>query len=54
MRSLQIYEEGGEKDKIIDISELEPEKLVTEVCEPIAQIKLLKIFQDLIIVTTAV
>jgi DNA-binding transcriptional ArsR family regulator len=36
MRSLQIYEEEDEEDKKIDISELEPEKLVTEVCEPIA------------------
>lgn len=35
MRSLQIYEERDE-DKKIDISEIEPEKLVTEVCEPVA------------------
>jgi DNA-binding transcriptional ArsR family regulator len=36
MRSLQIYEGKDEKDKKIDISEIEPEKLVTEVCEPVA------------------
>ncbi len=36
MRSLQIYEEKDEEDKKIDISEIEPEKLVTEVCEPVA------------------
>jgi len=36
MRSLQIYEEKDEKDTEIDISEIEPEKLVTEVCEPVA------------------
>lgn len=36
MRSLQIYEEKDEADKKIDISEIEPEKLVTEVCEPVA------------------
>jgi DNA-binding transcriptional ArsR family regulator len=35
MRSLQIYEDL-EGDKKIDISEIEPEKLVSEVCEPIA------------------
>ncbi|WP_292390042.1 winged helix-turn-helix domain-containing protein [Methanosarcina sp. UBA5] len=36
MRSLQIYEEKDEEDKKIDISEIEPERLVTEVCEPVA------------------
>lgn len=36
MRSLQIYEEKGEEDKKIDISEIEPEKLVSEVCEPVS------------------
>ncbi|WP_292373600.1 winged helix-turn-helix domain-containing protein [Methanosarcina sp. UBA411] len=35
MRSLQIYEDR-EEDKKIDISGIEPEKLVTEVCEPVA------------------
>ncbi|NLN44624.1 MAG: winged helix-turn-helix transcriptional regulator, partial [Methanosarcina sp.] len=35
MRSLQIYKDL-EGDKKIDISEIEPEKLVSEVCEPIA------------------
>lgn len=36
MRSLQIYEDRDEEDKKTDISEIEPEKLVSEVCEPIA------------------
>jgi DNA-binding transcriptional ArsR family regulator len=36
MRSLQIYEGRDEEDKKIDISEIEPEKLVSEVCEPVA------------------
>lgn len=36
MRSLQIYEDREEDNKKIDISEIEPEKLVTEVCEPVA------------------
>ncbi|HHV23773.1 MAG TPA: winged helix-turn-helix transcriptional regulator [Methanosarcina sp.] len=36
MRSLQIYEDREEEDKKIDISEIEPEKLVSEVCEPVA------------------
>jgi DNA-binding transcriptional ArsR family regulator len=36
MRSLQIYEDRNEEDTKIDISEIEPEKLVSEVCEPVA------------------
>jgi DNA-binding transcriptional ArsR family regulator len=36
MRSLQIYDDREEEDKKIDISEIEPEKLVSEVCEPVA------------------
>lgn len=36
MRSLQIYEDREEEDKKIDISEIEPDKLVPEVCEPVA------------------
>jgi DNA-binding transcriptional ArsR family regulator len=36
MRSLQIYEEKEEDNTKIDISTIEPEKLVSEVCEPVA------------------
>jgi DNA-binding transcriptional ArsR family regulator len=36
MRSLQIYDDREEEDKKIDISEIEPDKLVSEVCEPVA------------------
>lgn len=36
MRSLQIYEDREEEDNKIDISEIELEKLVSEVCEPVA------------------
>jgi DNA-binding transcriptional ArsR family regulator len=36
MRSLQIYEDREEEDKKIDISGIEPEKLVSEVCKPVA------------------
>jgi len=36
MRSLQIYEEIGEENKKADISEMEPDRLVSEVCEPVA------------------
>ncbi len=36
MRSLQIYEAREEGDRKVDISEIEPEKLVSEVCEPVA------------------
>jgi DNA-binding transcriptional ArsR family regulator len=36
MRSLQIYEDREEEIRKIDISEIEPERLVTEICEPVA------------------
>jgi DNA-binding transcriptional ArsR family regulator len=36
MRSLQIYEDREEKDEKGDISSIEPGKVVSEVCEPIA------------------
>ncbi|MFZ2497553.1 MAG: winged helix-turn-helix domain-containing protein [Methanosarcina sp.] len=36
MRSLQIYEERDEGIKKPDISEIEPDRLVSEVCEPVA------------------
>jgi DNA-binding transcriptional ArsR family regulator len=36
MRSLQIYEDREEFIRNTDISEIEPEKLVSEVCEPVA------------------
>lgn len=36
MRSLQIYEDREEKDEKGDISAIEPERIVSEVCEPIA------------------
>jgi DNA-binding transcriptional ArsR family regulator len=36
MRSLQIYEDREEEIEKIDISKIEPEKLVSEVCEPVA------------------
>jgi DNA-binding transcriptional ArsR family regulator len=36
MRSLQIYEDREECIRNTDISEIEPEKLVSEVCEPVA------------------
>lgn len=36
MRSLQIYEDREEKDEKSDISAIEPEKIVSEVCEPVA------------------
>lgn len=36
MRSLQIYEDREEKDEKGDISAIEPEKIVSEVCEPVA------------------
>ena len=37
MRSLQIYEEREEEGNKIDISEIEPEKLVSEVCVTVPQ-----------------
>lgn len=36
MRSLQIYEDREEKDEKSDISTIEPERIVSEVCEPVA------------------
>ncbi|KKG12076.1 winged helix-turn-helix domain-containing protein [Methanosarcina sp. 2.H.A.1B.4] len=36
MRSLQIYEDREEKDENGDISAIEPERIVSEVCEPVA------------------
>ncbi len=36
MRSLQIYEDREEEGEKGDISEMPPEKLVSEICEPIA------------------
>ena len=36
MRSLQIYEDRTEDAEQADISELKPEKMVPEICEPIA------------------
>ena len=36
MRSLQIYEEREEGAKTADISEIEPDRLVSEICEPVA------------------
>ena len=36
MRSLQIYEDRKEGSKKPDISEIEPDRLVSEVCEPVA------------------
>jgi DNA-binding transcriptional ArsR family regulator len=36
MRSLQIYEDREERDEKGDISAIEPEKIVSEVCEPVA------------------
>lgn len=36
MRSLQIYEDQEERSKKTDISEIEPDRLVSEVCEPVA------------------
>ncbi|WP_440955906.1 winged helix-turn-helix domain-containing protein [Methanosarcina sp. Mfa9] len=36
MRSLQIYEDRGEEAEKGNISEMPPEKLVSEICEPIA------------------
>ncbi|MCC4769636.1 helix-turn-helix domain-containing protein [Methanosarcina sp. DH2] len=36
MRSLQIYEDREEKDEKGDISAIEPDRIVSEVCEPIA------------------
>ncbi|AKB78658.1 Transcriptional regulator, ArsR family [Methanosarcina horonobensis HB-1 = JCM 15518] len=36
MRSLQIYQDREERDEKGDISAIEPEKIVSEVCEPIA------------------
>jgi len=36
MRSLQIYEDRTEDSENADISELSPEKMVPEICEPIA------------------
>lgn len=36
MHSLQIYEDRDENSKKLDISEIEPDILVSEVCEPIA------------------
>lgn len=36
MRSLQIYEDREEKDEKSDISAIEPDRIVAEVCEPIA------------------
>lgn len=36
MRSLQIYEDRDEGTKKLNISEIEPDILVSEVCEPIA------------------
>ena len=36
MRSLQIYEDRTEGAEQADISELQPEKMVPEICEPIA------------------
>ena len=36
MRSLQIYEDRDEKDEKGDISAIEPDRIVSEVCEPIA------------------
>jgi DNA-binding transcriptional ArsR family regulator len=36
MRSLQIYEDRGEEAEKGDISGMPPEKLVSEICEPIA------------------
>jgi len=36
MRSLQIYEEKEEGAKRADISEIEPDRLVSEICEPVA------------------
>jgi len=36
MRSLQIYEDREDMDEKGDISAIEPEKIVSEVCEPVA------------------
>jgi DNA-binding transcriptional ArsR family regulator len=36
MRSLQIYENREQEDRKTDISEIEPDRLVSEVCEPVA------------------
>ncbi|MPM91220.1 hypothetical protein SDC9_138347 [bioreactor metagenome] len=36
MRSLQIYEDREEKNEKGDISSIEPDKIVSEVCEPVA------------------
>lgn len=36
MRSLQIYEDREEKDEKGDISAIEPGRIVSEVCEPVA------------------
>ena len=36
MHSLQIYEDRDEKDEKGDISAMEPDRIVSEVCEPIA------------------
>lgn len=36
MRSLQIYDDREEKDEKGDISAIEPDRMVSEVCEPVA------------------
>lgn len=36
MRSLQIYEDGEKRDEKGDISAIEPDRIVSEVCEPVA------------------
>lgn len=36
MRSLQIYESGEGKAGEVDISKIQPDKMVSEICEPIA------------------
>jgi DNA-binding transcriptional ArsR family regulator len=47
MCSLQIYEDREEEGKKGDISELQPEKIVSEICEPIANKQRLLMLKDL-------
>lgn len=47
MHSLQTYEEKEEGTKKADISEIEPSKLASEICEPIANSQRLLILKEL-------
>jgi hypothetical protein len=48
MRSLQIYEDIEDGNREFDISEIELNKLVSEVCEPVANIQRLIMLKELL------